>query len=160
MKGGIAAIVPNGSPRVMAMPMRKGVKKGSKEYDVRALRDFLEELMAIDQCKATVERLWGVSLQQWKSSGALVNFGLGYAMGVRWLLESMDITYQLVAPTSWQTQIRTGVGRGTSRDRSIRAVKMLFPDVSLLATERSRKEHDGIADALLLAEFGRRNPYF
>ena len=32
----------------------------------------------------------------------------------------------------------------------------LFPDVSLLATPRCKKPHDGMAEALLMAEYARR----
>jgi hypothetical protein len=43
-----------------------------------------------------------------------------------------------------------------TKQRSIIAAKRLFPEVSLRRTERSRKDDDGISDAILLAEYGRR----
>ena len=46
---------------------------------------------------------------------------------------------------------------GEGKARNIKAAMMLFPDQALLATERSRKPHDGLADALLIAEYCMRS---
>jgi hypothetical protein len=35
------------------------------------------------------------------------------------------------------------------------AAKRLFPNTSFLATERSKKDHDGIIDALLLSYYAK-----
>jgi hypothetical protein len=43
-----------------------------------------------------------------------------------------------------------------SKNTSIAVCKRLFPDVSLLPSERCRKDHDGMAEALLMAEYARR----
>lgn len=45
---------------------------------------------------------------------------------------------------------------GSNKDVNVALAKKLFPDVNLLATARSIKPHTGIADALLVAEYGRR----
>ena len=46
----------------------------------------------------------------------------------------------------------------TTKEQSIIAVQRLFPSVDLLDPTklRSRKLHDGMAEALLIAEWGRR----
>jgi hypothetical protein len=43
-----------------------------------------------------------------------------------------------------------------TKQRSVIAAQRLFPNVSLLPTPRCKKPSDGIADALLIAEWGRR----
>ena len=45
----------------------------------------------------------------------------------------------------------------SDKNTSIDLCKRLFPDINLLATPRSRKPHDGMAEALLIAEYGRRH---
>jgi hypothetical protein len=45
----------------------------------------------------------------------------------------------------------------SDKENSIEVCKKLFPQVNLLATPRCKKEHDGIAEALLMAEYTRRN---
>jgi len=47
-------------------------------------------------------------------------------------------------------------GPRDTKAMALLAAKRLFPSVDLTATERSKKPHDGIVDALLLAEYGRR----
>ena len=49
-----------------------------------------------------------------------------------------------------------GTPAGDTKQRSVIAAQRLFPGVSLLPTERSRKASDGLADALLLASYGQR----
>lgn len=60
----------------------------------------------------------------------------------------------LVPVHRWQKFMYMGVA-GEGKERSINAAKALFPLVSLLATGLSRKPHDGMADALLIAAYGR-----
>jgi len=73
----------------------------------------------------------------------------GYIKGV---LEAYGISYQEIPPERWKKEF----GLNTDKKKSIEVCKALFPSVNLLATERSRVEHDGMAESLLLAEYGRR----
>ena len=73
----------------------------------------------------------------------------GYIKGV---LEAYAISYQEIPPERWKKEF----GLNTDKKKSIEVCKALFPDVSLMATERCRVEHDGMAESLLLAEYARR----
>ena len=73
------------------------------------------------------------------------------------LLTGLGIPYRLITPQAWTKVMHQGVERSVDpKKRSIIAASRLFPDVDLLATERSKVPHSGMADALLLAEYGRR----
>lgn len=76
------------------------------------------------------------------------NFGF-----IRGLLAAYEIPYQLVPPVKWKKAFSVTADKGSS----IAAAQRLFPHESLLRTERSRKPDDNIAEALLLAEYARRN---
>lgn len=76
------------------------------------------------------------------------NFGF-----IRGLLAAYEIPYQLVPPVKWKKAFSVTADKGSS----IAAAHRLFPSESLLRTERSRKPDDNIAEALLLAEYARRN---
>jgi crossover junction endodeoxyribonuclease RuvC len=82
---------------------------------------------------------------------SMFNFGqnFGYIKGV---LEANKIPYQEVPPQTWKKEFSLN----GEKEKSIEACKKLFPNTSLLATNKCRKEHDGMAEALLLAEYGRR----
>lgn len=82
---------------------------------------------------------------------SMFNFGhnLGFIEGV---IQANDIPYQLVPPQTWKKEFSLN----SEKQRSIEVCQKLFPDVSLLPTERSRKPNDGMAEALLMAEYARR----
>lgn len=52
---------------------------------------------------------------------------------------------------------KKGMGLTKDKDDSIALCERLFPSVNLLPTPRCKKPSDGMAEALLLAEYGRRN---
>lgn len=82
---------------------------------------------------------------------SMFNFGqnFGWIQGV---LQAYGIPYELIRPQKWKKEFSvTG-----DKNSSIAVCKRLFPTVSLLPTEKCRKDNDGMAEALLLAEFARR----
>ena len=85
---------------------------------------------------------------------SMFNFGhnLGYIEG---LLQAFDIPYQLVPPQTWKKEFCVTSDKNTS----IEVCRKLFPHVSLLPTARSRKPSDGMAEAMLLAEYARRRRF-
>ena len=82
---------------------------------------------------------------------SMFNFGhnLGYIEG---LLQAFDISYQLVPPQTWKKEFCVTSDKNTS----IEVCRKLFPHVCLLPTARSRKPSDGMAEAMLMAEYARR----
>ena len=75
----------------------------------------------------------------------------GFIKGV---LSSCGIPYQTVPPQTWKKSFSL---LHQDKNRSIEVAQQLFPDVSLLPTERSRKPSDGMAESLLIAEYARRH---
>ena len=98
---------------------------------------------------AAVEKVGAMPHQGVKS---MFNFGksFGYILGV---LEACKIPYQLIPPATWKREFSIV---GKDKSASIEVCKRLYPDVSLLPTERCRKESDGMADALCLATYAKR----
>lgn len=82
---------------------------------------------------------------------SMFNFGqnFGFIQGV---LSALGIPYELVRPAKWKKEFSITRDKNTS----IEVCKRLFPGVNLLPTERSRKEDDNMAEAILLAEYARR----
>lgn len=82
---------------------------------------------------------------------SMFSFGenFGYLKG---LLEAFEIPYELVRPQRWKKEF--GI---SGKNQSVEVCKRLFPGVSLRRTERCKKDHDGMAEALLMAEFARRH---
>ena len=101
-----------------------------------------------DECICFVEKVGAMPGQGVTS---MFNFGksFGYILGT---LEVCSVPYQLVPPQKWKKEYSLGHDKG----ESIAVCRRLFPEVSLLPTERCRTESDGMAEALLIAEYGRR----
>lgn len=83
---------------------------------------------------------------------SMFNFGqnFGFIQGV---LKAYNIPFELVPPQKWKKEFSVTSDKNTS----IEVCKRLFPSVNLKATERCRKDHDGMAEALLIAEYARRH---
>lgn len=133
------------------MPLVKSAK-GRDEYDLRGILDRLEIALEGQQAFATVEKLQPMPLAK---GGTIANFNRGMAHGWAWMLAALELPYQLVSPQAWQKVMHAGTPGEDTKQRSVIAAQRLFPAVSLTPGRRV-KPHDGIAEALLLADFGRR----
>ncbi len=82
---------------------------------------------------------------------SMFNFGknFGYIKGV---LESFGIPYQEITPQKWKKEF----GLTGDKAKSVEVCRHLFPDVNLIP-KGCRKPHDGMAEALLMAEYARRH---
>lgn len=83
---------------------------------------------------------------------SMFNFGksAGYIEGV---LSGLGIPYQLVPPAKWKKEFSL---IGKDKAVSIATCRYLFPGVKLRPTEKCQKDSDGMAEALLMAEYARR----
>lgn len=74
----------------------------------------------------------------------------GYLTGV---LETLDIAYMCVYPKDWKKVYKiTGLPKSASIDK----VHELYPKANLFRTPRCTTEHDGIADSVLIADYGKQ----
>lgn len=85
--------------------------------------------------------------------GVVSMFNFGHNLGlIEGLLTGYEIPYQMVPPQTWKKEFSLS----SDKSKSIEVCQKLFPGVSLLATPRSRKPNDGMAEAILMAEYARR----
>ena len=116
-------------------------------FDKSAYLEVFDELQgAIAKCC-----LEHVSAMPGQGVTSMFHFGesFGWLQGV---LDAFDVPYELVRPQKWKKEFSIT----SNKNSSIAVCKRLFPGVSLLPSERSRKDHDGMAEALLMAEYARR----
>jgi hypothetical protein len=151
-EGGIAVLFkPGEEPGLFPMPVLSAAK-GRDEYDTATIRRIFALISPADH--VVIEKLQPMPLAK---GGTIANFNRGAAghlfIG---LCVGLGLSYTLVAPQTWQKVMLLGTPGEDTKQRSILAAQRLFPGVSLLPTERSRKPSDGLSDALLIAEWGRR----
>lgn len=84
-------------------------------------------------------------------------FKFGRVFGnVEGILAVLQIPFTLVTPRVWTKEMHEGISGDDPKKKSLIAVGRLFPGIDLRGTEKSRVPHDGMVDALLIAEYGRR----
>lgn len=86
---------------------------------------------------------------------AMFNYGQGYGeiLGV---MATLGIPHMMVHPATWTKRMHAGQSKDLeAKARSLKAVGQLFPGLDLRASERCKIQHDGLVDALLLAEYCR-----
>ena len=117
--------------------------------DANFVQDMHLLFLCADKPIAAVEKV-GAMPGQGVSSTFSFGQSYGFILGV---LSAFGIGVQLVPPTVWKREFGL---LHTQKQDSVAVAKRLFPGVSLIATERSRKESDGMSDSLLICEWARR----
>lgn len=118
-------------------------------YDEHRLIVILGIYSSIKNVRCVLEK---VNAMPGQGVVSMFNFGQNYGF-IQGVLKAYGIPYELVTPQKWKKEFSCTSDKNTS----IEVCKRLFPGVNLKATERCRKEHDGMAEALLIAEYGRRH---
>lgn len=157
LSGGIAVIYPDGQTQAWAMPV---IADGSLDEPeiVYILEEHQDPFCVIERvsCMPAFNKAKGVRVS--KRPKTTLTEGVNHGL-LRGMLAALSIPYQIVSPKEWQKVMLAGEnckGRDEIKAASIRVAKRLFPHQSLLRTEKCTKPHDGMAEALLMAEYGRR----
>lgn len=116
--------------------------------------DFKNKMYSISEVQeqegaiAVVEKV-GAMPKQGLSSTWVFAENFGYIQGV---LHALSIQFQLVPPRVW----KKAFSLTSDKAKSIEVCHRLFPNVNLKRTEKSRKDDNNLAEALLMAEYARR----
>ncbi len=123
---------------------------GKNSYLVASMREILEQRVRLREGfkqHATLELAHAMPGQGVTS---MFTFGMGYGIWIG-LLGGLQIPYDIVTPQAWKKEMLAGRPKDKAAAR-VRAQE-LFPH---LADQLVLVKHDGRADALLIAEYGRR----
>lgn len=148
--GGIA-VVGHDNVLVFDMPC---LERGG--IDGQAFRDILRGLIKIrSNCVVTLERLNGFGSPQ---SGFTLGRASGIVEGIFQAFEFDDLRF--VDPVRWKSALGLRdpeKARGLSEKKRKEILKQMSIELAgqLFPAIKSRIEHDGISDALLIAHFGR-----
>ena len=149
-----AIVLMDGGGTVMAastMPVLKGKRP---EFDLEAIDDvFAAWKTGIINGMVTLEKLQPLPPAM---GGSIANFNRGVSCGFEWMCVAHGLPHLLVSPRIWQKEMLAGTPGDDTKQRSIMAAQRLFPGVDLKRTSKCKGPHDGICDALLIAEYGRR----
>lgn len=141
-KGAIALI--NDSAQAIDYVPMPGTVKGI----VETVRGFQRTATGAEASLSLVTELAQVMPKQ----GAVSAFTYGRGFGaIEVVAMCLGIPYHEVRPAIWKKAMKVKADKETS----IQECERLFPTVNLIMP-RCRIKHDGVAEALLIAEWGRR----
>lgn len=155
-KGGIAIVDENGQ---LILLERIPDIKGKTDYNTLAgfFTQFKESFPNSTVFIEDVHSIFGSSAKSNFSFGSIKGFKMGLCAALR-------LRYELVQPKAWQKEVwnpsdkiyKSGAKKKTvdTKATSLLAAKRLFPDETFIATSRSKKPHDGLVDAALIAYYG------
>lgn len=139
--GGLAYIDERGCRSwAVAMPVLGKDIDGALLADL--LRDWAPETVIVEKVHSMPKQ--GVA--------STFKFGTGFGR-ILGVLEALGAPYRLVTPQEWKKTVLTGTAK--DKDAAIAFASRAFPHISLTPGQK-RKPHDGMADALCLAEYGRQ----
>lgn len=112
---------------------------------------FIDTMFSLSINQGIIACVEKVSSMPNQGVASMFSFGksAGYIEGV---LSALSIPYQLVVPRKWKHEFSLG----NSKDDSITICQRLFPEANLYRTPKCYTPSDGMAEALLIAEYGRR----
>lgn len=142
LSGAIAFLSADGTLELVAdLPIVRD--KSLAWVDGGALQSMLLDAIGGRQCRAVVERVSAMP-GQGVASSFLFGVGLGSILSV---LQAMHIRIEFATAAVWKRSY------GLSKDKhaSLHKARLMFPTAELHLAK-----HDGRAEALLIAEFGRR----
>ena len=151
LQGGIATIRESGEITAHIMPTLKiGKKRTLDNAMLTATFSFLKTLDI--KCYAVLEQQQAMPKQ-----GVVSMMSIGYGFGaLKQCLVDFGIPHEVVRAQVWQKEFCISGRKGNTKAQALRICQDLFPGVNLVATERSKNPHEGIVDAMLIAEFARR----
>ena len=148
--GALAIIYPTGEIKTLPTPV------AGKEIDVNAIVKWIDDVYATDiiiRKYLTVAYIEKVSA--FPGQGVSSMFKFGFVTGViHGILRALSIPLYTVTPQAWKKEILAGTAK--DKQAAIDYVLRIYPDINLFRTPKSRTYDSGIADALCIAEYGRR----
>lgn len=140
-KGGYAVIELDGEVKIYGRMALSGREISIQPF-VELMKGQAEKLLVV------IEKVHSMPSQ---SSQSTFTFGEGYGK-IKGACEALGVSYELAHPQTWKREVLQGTDR--TKQAAIEWVKRRYPGVNL--ARGGKVESDGIADALCIAEYGKR----
>jgi crossover junction endodeoxyribonuclease RuvC len=143
-QGAVAALE---GPKLIFLKRTPRIRRKNKvEFGVEEMADMISQFKDRDAIMY-LEKVHAMPMEGVKSS---FNFGKGYGM---WIMSAAanKIPLVLVTPQEWKKEVVGDTDK--SKEASIMRAKELFPDTDL-KPGRLIRDHDGLAEAILIAFYG------
>lgn len=157
VSGGIVAIMQDGGlVTKFETPIKRG--KNANEVDIYGVKRCFEIIYRAIELIGHDRKLVVVVLEEpggSKSAKAATSMA-GSFHAFRGMFETLGIRWERITPARWQKQMLPGCKTGETKPRALARVSELWPGESWMASPRCKKASEGMVDAALIAEYGRR----
>ena len=154
LSGAIAVITPI-AYTVHDIPILeiKNGKKVKKRYNVAEVKRIIQQVRDESHLNMLPVEVWLEDVHAMPGQGVTSMFSMGRGLGMyEGVITTLDIPLNYVSPVTWKKKIMAGQGK--EKGAAVYKAQQLFP-IAQLVTPRGRLL-DGRAEALLIAEYGKR----
>lgn len=142
LNGGLAAVnTETGAVEVAVMPV------AGKEIDAAAVYQWIFQQTTVEPAVVYLENVHAMP-----KNGSIAGFKLGEAKGIiEGVVGALGLPLRMVAPQTWKAVVLKGTrkDKAAAVDFCVRA----YPSVNL-RLDGKKVPHDGLADAICIAEYG------
>jgi hypothetical protein len=152
VSGGLVLLSLSPGPAPIAMlPMPIKTARKGNEVDLSEVIWWLDKNeIRLSETMTIIEEPGGS-----KSAKAATSMA-GSFHALRAMLEVHGARYERITPHAWQRVMLPGCKPGETKARALEVARRLWPGTDWRASDRCRTPHDGLIDAALIAEYGRR----
>ena len=149
-KSGGLALCEDGEVKEV-IPMPTYLTEKTKNKKAKEMVDFVAVGKFIKKHNPEVVYIERVGAMPGQGTVSMFSFGWSTG-GLHGVCGALEIPVKLVGPRAWQKEL---MGDAThEKDDTINFVQTKWPTLCLLATKRSKKPHDGMADASAISFYG------
>lgn len=150
-KDGAICSLQDGVVQFFDVPTMAAGTGNKRDYDLSGIGELLTSLTA--ECPGNECHVFIEKQQAMPKQGVVSCFQIGMGYGI-WLgcMAILTVPFTLVHPTTWKKRMLSDMP--VSKEASVHRALQLFPHVR---DELKRKKDHNRAEALLIAEYGRRS---
>lgn len=144
--GGISLFIDDQIKEVMPMPIYEQ-DNGKDTIDFKKVSEYFK---LINPDKVYIEKVGAM-----KAQGVSSMFNFGFTTGgLHGICAALGISLTTVTPQKWKKVILSEKYDHIEKEGTILFCKDMFPNISLLATARSKVPHNGMCDAIAIGYYG------
>jgi len=158
LDGGLVFLTEAGEVLVKYVMPTLALKGSKREIDMAKLRDYLTLPLGVgtDGELVDLSHVFLERAQAMPGQGVSSMFSIGHGYGInKGLLAGLQIPFTIVSPQVWQREMFKGLPK-EGKDTTRIVCQRIWPKDDWRASERCKVAHDGLCDAALIAEYGRR----
>jgi crossover junction endodeoxyribonuclease RuvC len=153
ISGGVAIMDTEGNAKSWyPMPVTNGKKNTIDPVGLSGLLMYKDDVLIADIIKLCVIE----DVHAMPKQGVSSMFSFGRSLGIiQGVVATLGIPYQFVTPQKWKKTVLDGFPNKDKNDAATFCNRR-WPYADFRASTRSKKPHEGIVEAMCMAEYGRR----